>query len=37
MGMAFCKDLVVAGKVEYKDLNKCFDNVYGLMIDKLLG
>lgn len=33
--MSYCKDLVVAGKVDIKDIGKQFDIIYTLMISKL--
>lgn len=33
--MSYCKDLIVAGKVELKDLPSMFDIIYNEMINKL--
>lgn len=33
--MSYCKDLIVGGKLDIKDLEKGFNRIYDLMISKL--
>jgi hypothetical protein len=33
--MSYSKDLVVAGKVDYKDIGNAFEKIYSLMISKI--
>jgi len=33
--MSYAKDLVVAGKVDYKEIDKAFEKIYSLMISKI--
>lgn len=33
--MSYAKDLVVGGKVEYKDLGGAFENIFNLMVSKI--